>query len=80
MPPSPVGRRSPASMCRPYGVWERACELPTTAVVGYLVPSLRDFEQKHRTVNGERNSSRHANNLRIGSKAGTKKRGAFDSP
>ena len=38
---------------------------PTASAVGYLVPSLRDFEQNHHKAKAEGNSSRHAKNLRI---------------
>ena len=40
---------------------------PTASAVGYLMPSLRDFEQNHRKAKAEGNSSRHAKNLRISS-------------
>ena len=40
---------------------------PTASAVGYLVPSLRDFEQNHHKAKAEGNSSRHAKNLRVSS-------------
>ena len=40
---------------------------PTASAVGYLMPSLWDFEQNQRKAKAEGNSSRHAKNLRISS-------------
>ena len=39
--------------------------------VGYVVPSLRDFDQDHTETDATLNSSRHAKNLRVSSTEGT---------
>jgi len=53
---------------------------PTASAVGYLMPSLRDFEQKHRKAKAEGNSSRHAKNLRISSTKSTEDTEDWEKP
>jgi hypothetical protein len=37
-------------MCRPYGAVNDHAACPTVSTVGYVVTSLRDFEQHNRTT------------------------------
>jgi hypothetical protein len=43
-----VGRHSPASVAAPTGLANGRASFSTASAVGYLVPSVRDFEQNHR--------------------------------
>ena len=45
---APKGRHRANQMCRPFGAVNDHAACPTVSTVGYVVTSLRDFEQHNR--------------------------------
>jgi hypothetical protein len=45
---APKGRHKANQMCRPFGAVNDHAACPTVSTVGYVVTSLRDFEQHNR--------------------------------